>query len=152
MSNLRLAPIQMTQMVFTKFNIEASENLDKISELWAPSFDFEGVNFAVKVQLAEDASQSENPLNYMVILSVDCPGESEESKIPPYKISLEAHGWFEVSKALPKEKRTSLVHVNGSSMMFGAMREAVSLITGRSAFGPLTLPSFQFLPEKENNN
>lgn len=150
MAGVRVSPLQMKQMVYTQFHIQTSGDIDNAEEMWGPTFDFQGVGFDIQNQVAVNSTQEDDPREFMVTLSVSCPGGNSDGKKPPYTIALKATAWFEVSDQFPKDKRTDMVQVNGSSMMLSAMREAVSLITGRLAYGQVTLPALQFYIEKEN--
>lgn len=148
MAGVRVSPLQMKHMVYTQFHIQTSGAIDDVDDRWGPNFDFEGVGFDIENQVAVNSEQEDDPRDFMVTLNVSCPGKTSDGKVPPYNISLKAIAWFEVSEKLPKDKRRDMVQINGSSMMFSAMREAVALITGRLAYGPLTLPALQFYSDK----
>ncbi len=142
------SPIQMKQMLYTKIYVEPVEfeESKKPEEIWAPLFDFEGVVIKTEIQCVIAEGQEEDPENFMISIAVSIPNEDKKGKRAPYSISLHADAWFEISKTILPEKRESLISVNGASMMIGAIREQVSLLTARSVYGPMTLPSLRVLP------
>ena len=59
-------------------------------------------------------------------------------------------GFFLVLDGYPEDKIERLVHINGPSMLYGALREIVKAVTLRGPYGAIILqsPSF-YLPEPE---
>ena len=57
----------------------------------------------------------------------------------PYQIDMECIGIFEVDRALSEEEAKRVVFITAHSVLYGAIREAVSWITSRQPHGPLTL-------------
>jgi len=145
------SPIQMKQMLYTKIYVEPIEleESKESKEIWAPLFDFEGVAIKTEIQCAIAEGQEEDPKNFMISVAVSILNEEKKGKRAPYSISLHADAWFEISDTILPENRENLIGVNGASMMIGAIREQVSLLTSRSVYGPMTLPSLRVLPIKE---
>lgn len=147
---LAVSPLQLKQLVFTKIYVEPSacETEEEEDALWAPSFDFEGVNLGTEIMMGEDSRQKNEPRDFNMILTLKI--NNETGKKAPYKVELQAQAWF-VLAAYEPEKRKSLVHVNGGSMIIGAMREMITQLTGRSIYGPMVLPSLRLLPPESKN-
>jgi hypothetical protein len=63
---------------------------------------------------------------------------------PPvrYRGRLGVHGIFRIHPDFAPEKRVDLVKMNGGSLLLGAAREMILIITSRSARGPLELATF----------
>lgn len=72
-------------------------------------------------------------------------------KSPPYTGSIIAQGIYEVHPDYPNDPER-LVRVTGSSMLYGAVRELVSMITARGPNGMVTLPSVSFVEDAKANN
>lgn len=139
------SPLQLKQIIFSKVSVEAApEDTEFEAE-----FDFDGVVINTEVMTAIREGEEDDPRNFMLALKYEIP--NEEGKQAPYSIFLEAHGWFELAPIYDIDKRKDMVTVNGASMIVGAMREMVSQITGRSANGPMTLPSLRFVPVDESS-
>lgn len=67
----------------------------------------------------------------------------------PYTFDISFVGFFRVNARFPEDKRELLISVNGPSILFAAARELVSIVTGRSPYPPILLPSISFVPEKK---
>lgn len=75
----------------------------------------------------------------------------EGSVTAPYIIDMECIGMFMADKSLSQEEAMRGVLITAHSVLYGAIREAVSWITGRQPHGPLMLGLSvltQKLPEK----
>ncbi len=59
--------------------------------------------------------------------------------IAPYIIDMECVGMFVVDETLPLEEAIRGVTITAHSVLYGAIREAVSWLTGRQPYGPLML-------------
>ena len=141
---VQLSPLQMKQLIFTRVFVEIADSLDKANELWAPNFDMDGVNVLTEISMGTLENQEDNPINFMITLRLAILNEAEESKKAPYKIDIVTQAWFEISSGIELDKREDLVRVNGASLMMGATRELIILLTARSGFGALTLPTLRF--------
>ncbi len=64
---------------------------------------------------------------------------AENDPIAPYKIDMECVGIFTVDDTLNAEDALRGVTITAHSVLYGAIREAVSWITGRQPYGPLSL-------------
>jgi len=98
--------------------------------------DFHLAEFSSEVQHLEMKDEGSEDLK----LSVS-RGESQSF---PYAIQLEAVGIFNAS-SLPHERQIPLVLVNGASMLYGALREVLLMLTQRCMHGPVMLPSVHFV-------
>lgn len=78
--------------------------------------------------------------------------KSEEEKPCPYNIDMNAVAMFAVDEAVAQEKREKMAFENGLALVYGAIREMVSNITSRSAFGRLMLPTASFFDTLEEHN
>lgn len=76
---------------------------------------------------------------------------SEDNKPCPYNIEMKAVAMISVAESVQQEKRETLVFENGLALVYGAIREMVSNITSRSAFGRLMLPTASFIGTLEGH-
>ena len=67
-----------------------------------------------------------------------------------YSFDLDLVGYFDVAPEYPEDKRDQLLHVNGSSMLYGAAREIIRNLSAQGPFQPLLLPSVSFYPKKDS--
>lgn len=70
-------------------------------------------------------------------------GDNDKTNCP-YLIEMKAVALFDVSEHVPIEEHERFVYENGASLVYGAIREMVSTITARSAYGGLMLPTASF--------
>lgn len=63
----------------------------------------------------------------------------EASPVGPYCIDMECVAQLETDGSLSPEEELHGVTINAHSVCYGAIREAVSWLTARQPFGPLTL-------------
>lgn len=143
---MELSPLQLKQLVFSKFFCEAIAELENAENLWAPTFDFDGVQLKTEVLTALQEGQEDDPRDFMVAVRFSILNNIADSKKAPYTIEIHAQGWFELAPICPPEEREQLVRVNGASMILSTMRELITQFTARSVFGALTIPTLRFLP------
>jgi preprotein translocase subunit SecB len=80
-------------------------------------------------------------------VGLDFATRQEGDKRCPYALDIKAVGMFSVNESVPEERREELAFENGAALVYGAIREMVSTITARSAFGTLLLPTASFVGE-----
>jgi preprotein translocase subunit SecB len=56
-----------------------------------------------------------------------------------------------VNEAFPQEKLERFVFENGAALVYGAIREMVTMTTARSAFGAIMLPTASFFGSFEEH-
>ncbi len=71
-------------------------------------------------------------------------GGSREKPTAPVVGEVEMVGEFEVHPDFPADQVERLVWVNGSSILFGSVREIVAGLSGRTEGGSYLLPSISF--------
>jgi preprotein translocase subunit SecB len=104
--------------------------------------DFHLAEFSSEVQHLEMKDEGSEDLKHGLSLKLSVSrGESQSF---PYAIQLEAVGIFNAS-SLPHERQIPLVLVNGASMLYGALREVLLMLTQRCMHGPVMLPSVHFV-------
>jgi preprotein translocase subunit SecB len=104
--------------------------------------DFHQVEFSSEVQHLEIKDEGSEDLKHGLALKLSV-GRGENKNFP-YAINLEAVGVFDAS-SLPAERQVPLVLVNGASMLYGALREVLLMLTQRCMHGPVMLPSVHFV-------
>lgn len=147
-TSIEASPLQLKQLLYSKIQIEAVDALDE--DMWAPTFNFDGVAINSEVLLVVQEGEEEDPKDFMMLLKLSVRNDSEEDgKLSPYTFDIHSQAWFEMAPIFDVEKRESLVRINGASMIVSAMRELLTQLTARSVYGPMTLPSLRFLPSGE---
>lgn len=125
--------------------VPLSAKEDELQSLWAPDFDFDGVEVKVKVDVATNKEQGDSPSDFMVTVVLQVPN-GEIGKKAPYTVDVNAIGWFSLAPGV-SDDREEIVRVNGASLLLGAVRELVCTITARSALGVMTLPTLRIIPK-----
>jgi preprotein translocase subunit SecB len=86
----------------------------------------------LEVKKIEDSSNQ-----YTVTMTTLFNQESESTA--PYMIDMECIAVFLVDENISKEETLKRLSITGHSVVYGAIREAVSWITSRQPYGPLNL-------------
>ena len=124
------SPLTMLEHTFTHFQCTATQGAQIDGSL---SLETE----------AEIASDSEDPLRWLVSLTVAF--QADEEKDPSaYTGSVSIRGQFKIRESFKEEDREALVRVTATSMLYGACREMLANFTARSCNGMLNLPSVSF--------
>jgi len=77
-------------------------------------------------------------------VAVDFYTSPDYDKKSPYELHFKVIGFFQVDEAFEHDNLERLVRVNGSSVLYSAMREFVALFTSRAPWGPVQLPTVNF--------
>lgn len=104
----------------------------------ADEFDFDGAMLLWKVR----HGKRNDTKGWWV--GVEFATQEGDEKPCPYLIDMKAVALFEVSEKVPAEEQEKFVYENGASLVYGAIREMVSTISARSAYGSLMLPTASF--------
>lgn len=146
--SLAVSPIQMKHLVFTRMNVNVFQDPEQSNTEWVQNFDFQDVKLATETNLTRSSEDPpENPRNYM--LTVRLLILNEDGKKCPYTVDIEATAIFELlPKDMPVEMRDNFVHINGASVVIGAIREAILTMTSRCMYGSLLLPTLRFVPKE----
>jgi len=130
--------MQLENHFFTKVMVEANPSYKPDEE------ENQLVGIHTHVELAP---HKDEPRKWRVILTVRT--EHEDGKIP-YKIELQAVGFFKVAPEVDEKKMPFLVHANGAAILYSSAREFLLLITCRGPWEGFYLPTTNFLepPQK----
>ncbi len=154
---MRTAPIQLSQVSFRRVSVEV--DAARVPEDGAPlgdvSLDLDRVNILTDVSFAP-AEEVEGPgICYFLALRVVINNETSDDKdvrFSPYLIDIEAGA---VVHALPGSEVLGnvedLVVVNGTSLLWSAIREQVCNLTARMPAGMVMLPTVNFHDLKRQN-
>jgi preprotein translocase subunit SecB len=142
---VRPSVIQLREVLFHKVLVEASKRLEDTHPGEANNFDFDEVNFRVRVESGPAKPKDgagDNDRTFGVVLGVAI--DNVDGKVAPYKIDVLAVGLVEISDIVEKDKRADLATVSGTNLVYGAIRELVMTLTSRAIPGPLMLPTMDF--------
>lgn len=106
-----------------------------------PSFAKQKIHSTVNIATQES---DDNPHSFLLTLEIECDPEDNSSF--PYLFSFKVEGVFECNYSEDDlEERKKYVVCNGSSMLYGAVREVLITLTSRQKYGPLLLPTTSFM-------
>jgi preprotein translocase subunit SecB len=95
------------------------------------------------------ASHIEEPYRWMVTVEVKTQG-NEEKKVP-YDFHVVLVGYFTVHEQFRPENLETVVKVNAASLLVGAARELIAVVTGRGPYPAVVIPSILFTPDVEQD-
>lgn len=148
---MNIAPIQMVSLAYRRLSVEADfDHLPKTEE-GAPDAHslLEGVKLRTDVGFTQLEESDPRGKPYFVTLRVrignDLEGLDPQPKYSPYLIDIEAGATIVLNEvAQGRADAQQLVIVNGPSLIWGAMRELLALMTSRMPPGTALLPSVNF--------
>lgn len=79
----------------------------------------------------------EHPRRYTVTMHTQLNPEGDIAT--PYTIDMECYAYFEHDGTLPEAEAVRGITINGHSVCYGAIREAVAWLTSRQPYGSLML-------------
>lgn len=147
---MKIAPIQIGLISFRRVSVELDErHLPENTQ--APSdvvFDFDNVIIGTNVGLSPTEDDGRPGKNFFLILQVKVenkPSGNKDTRFSPYRLDIEAGASV---KALPGAEAlgdvNDLVVVNGTGLLWSAIREQVTNLTARMPAGAVTLPTVNF--------
>ena len=138
-----LSPLQLEHLVFTTVKISA-QHLQEPQVQGA-------LNTAVEFKTQPAAPESDDR-RWVVAVRVHLNDAPEDTKLKtPYVGTVECVGYFTVSQAWPADKVQQLVAVNGTGLLYSAIREMVCTITARGPWGTIMLPTQSFVDATKAN-
>lgn len=145
---MELSPLQLQQLVFKKIFVEPTAGFEQVEALWAPGFDFNGVPLKVDVALACLAGEKDTQEYSISVRLVIDPDDPELNKQVPYAIDIEAQASLLLLSSKSFKDPKNIVQINGASLVIGAIRDMVHLLTARGVFGPMLIPTLRILPTR----
>ncbi len=134
------APLSLERYFYTRVSVEANRDFGP-DDLRTPPRD---VDIDVRVGMLKDANSSGL---YQLVLGVNNL-TAKEGRLP-YTIDAEVVGVFRLDGEFKHDNREHLLKVNGSSILYGALREYLLMLTGRGPWGEFQIPTISFLHESE---
>lgn len=148
---MKISPIQLSNLVFRRISVELDSEHVPAAEADASnlSLTFESVHIATHVGLAPVDEDAETGKRYFLTLRVLVDNKADEDDdeqcYAPYRVDIEAGAEI---RALPGSEELDdpedLVVVNGTSVLWSAIREQLSSLTARMPAGEATLPTVHF--------
>lgn len=154
---MKTAPIQLSLLSFRRISVEidAGRIPEDGSTPEDVAFDFDGVNIATHVSFApEDESTAPGTAFFLALRVVidNQPSDQAGLRFSPYLVDIEAGA---VVRALPGAEVLGdiqdLIVVNGTSLLWSAIREQVCNLTARMPAGQVMLPTVNFHDLRREN-
>lgn len=120
-------PITLEQVVFTRSIVVAvpGHNQEQLVVAPAPAN-------SININKLDEAGRKFQ-------VSMQCLMNQDGNTAYPYVIDMECHAILSVDDTLTEEEAHRGAMINGHSVCYGAIREAVAWITGRQIYGQLML-------------
>ena len=128
------SPLNCTHYFVTDLSVSANPLYDPESEidLTGDSLDIES-----RVEAPED-----DEAHWQIILDVSQNLGPEANA--PYNFGIQIIGFFQIQDGFPKDKETTFLSINGSSLLFGVAREMLRNAMTAGPHAPLMLPTVSF--------
>lgn len=131
------SPLQLEHYFFERMQCVAKPEIDlEDVQAWHKA---DSSRFTLAVELA---TNPESERHWQV--SVDFRTSDDFATPSPYELRFTAIGFFVVDENFEHDDTERLIRVNGSSVLYSAMREFVSLFTSRAPWGAVMLPTINF--------
>ena len=125
---MKSSPLHLDKALFTKVIIEAER--DPVKDC---SFEVEA---QPEMKMREDKRKWAGLLKVWI--------KPPQGQKHSYGINVEMVGLFSVDATWPEDQIEKLVYINGSGLLYSAIREMVCNVTARSPWGMLMLPTVSF--------
>lgn len=134
------SPLQLKEYNFLTVSITAR---DIVFPLENRPFDMEGVVIKEEAQWGIASEDRNNPTAFGLKLHISIDNTAEIAC--PYDVEVVAQGLFIVDESIELEKREAMLLVNGCAILYSVIREQILSITCRGSFGPIMMPTVNFL-------
>lgn len=148
---MKAAPIQLRQISFRRVSVQVDEThlggteLDQAEQ----NLSFDGVVITTHVHFSPIDQEAKTGKSFLLTLRVVIDNKTtddDDAKKPsPYLVDIEAGGIIHVAKGAEQlGDIEDIIVVNGTSMLWGAIREQVCNLTARMPLGLAILPTVHF--------
>lgn len=147
---MKPSPIQLLRLMFkhVKVELDPVHLPEQIPNPLEAVFTFDGVNIFTEVGSGEAEPQPNGKMFFLelkVVVDNEPQAEAVNQKFAPYKIDIAAQGIVLVPNGAEKlGPPEDLAAVNGTSLLWSAVREQVLSLTARMQAGPVMLPTVHF--------
>ncbi|AKS41174.1 protein-export chaperone SecB [Wenzhouxiangella marina] len=144
------SPLQLEHYFFERMHCLAKSDIEfEDVRAWHEA---DSSRFQLTVELATNPEAE-----HQWQVSVDLRTSGDYPAPSPYELRFTAVGFFVVDEDFKHDNIEHLIRVNGSSVLYSAMREFVSLFTSRAPWGSVMLPTINFRllaakPSDDNEN
>ncbi|WP_457389268.1 hypothetical protein [Roseateles sp. P5_E1] len=132
--------LQLEHYELAALQVSPVEDFDGKGDGKYPNFDNAQFDSSVEFGKAERGDEAPDSLWGIKLRLRAAPKEGSSF---PYIFDISIVGFVSGAK-LPEDKRQDLCLVNGTSLLYGALRDEILRLTSRMRNGPLLLPTAQF--------
>jgi preprotein translocase subunit SecB len=139
---MKPSPIQLTDYFLTGLNLSANPKFDPKQEAQLRFDDFQvGI---------EALATADSKRDWKVVAKLSFQPAAEANV--PYRFAAEIVGSFIVQATYREDYAERLVKTNGSSMLYGILREVIRDATARGPYAALILPSTSFYEPQDQRS
>lgn len=132
------SPLQLERYYIKELSCSVKDNFIDQQGLMTPPASPRLTANVSETQLGEDERRWRFEL--MVSSTEDAASEF------PYELRVVLVGFFKVHEDYPEPRVNNLARVNGPAVLYSAAREALVMLTGRTGYPALVLPTIYFSP------
>lgn len=141
--------LPMDRLEFVRVSVEANPKFKPAQRGTTPSFSQIEFDCERNARLGQKSRISidnpEDPRHFVFEFGIKLSSQDESGQEIPYELEVGVRGFFRYVGSLHDGvDRFRAVRVTGYSIMYGAIREMVSTLTGRGPHGLLQLPAMNF--------
>jgi hypothetical protein len=155
---MKPSPVQLLQLMFkhVRVDLDPRHQPAEIPNPLTSVYTFDGVSLQSEVGIGEADPKHERGIVFIVELRVVIDNEptpdTVDQQFAPYKIDIAVEGIILIPKGAEQlGDPEDLAAVNGTSLLWSAVREQVLTITSRMRAGPVVLPTVHFHDLKKHN-
>jgi hypothetical protein len=147
---MKASPIQLLRLTFKHVSVSLDQDHlpPEIPNPLEAVFTFDGVGIHTEVGIGEADPQDNGRLYFLelkVVVDNATQPEATNPKYSPYRIDIATEGVVLVPNGAEKVgPPEDLAIVNGTSLLWSAVREQVLSLTARMRAGPVMLPTVHF--------
>jgi preprotein translocase subunit SecB len=134
-------PIALEHVYFTKVLVEAVPTFQATNDSKKATY--------LPENTLEVKALSDSPKKFIAIMSTKI--NTGRDPIDPYAIEMQCVGIFSADDTLDMPEAVRGVHITAHTVLYGAIRESISWITGRQPFGPLQVGLSVLQPSPSQN-
>jgi preprotein translocase subunit SecB len=134
---MNIAPLVLKHSFITEFHLVTRQDYDPKK---GHKYNMKNLQSDVKY-----LTSKEYPGVWQVPLNLKCKPQPGENI--PYGFTITIVGFFKIRSEWTKSRRESLIRINAPAVLYGATRELIAILSGRGPWGPILLPSVNFLPK-----
>lgn len=107
--------------------------------------DWQAPEGSVEMALVGDTEYALAAEGGKVLIRLSFQSERQDANLLPYRFQATVAGRFSLAEDVPEDQRERMVYINGPAILYGVARGAVATVTALGRYGPVHLPTVNFL-------